>query len=59
MSDEESTTSNQQPQQQEQVLSVSTRRLNSFSPPDLEVLVGPNQRIYRFHALIWPATAHT
>jgi BTB/POZ domain len=50
MSDE-SASSNQQ-QKKQRVSSMSTRRLTSFSPPDLEILVGPEKRIYRYHALI-------
>jgi hypothetical protein len=44
----------QRPEQQDAVpLIVDAARLQSFDPSDLlEVLIGPKQRIYRFHALI-------
>lgn len=48
MTDNESDTPNRQLQQ----TSLSARRLKSFPSPDLEVLVGPKQRVYRYHALI-------
>ena len=32
--------------------SFMCRRLKSFSEPDLEVVVGPNQKTYKYHALI-------
>jgi len=32
--------------------SILTRRLKSFPPPNLEVLVGPNQQPFRYHAFI-------
>ena len=55
MSDEEADTPNSSPNRQPQLVSLSTRRLQSFPPPDLEVLVGPQQRIYRYHAVILAA----
>jgi len=30
----------------------SSRRLQSFPPPDLEVVVGPTERIYRYHSFL-------
>ncbi len=32
--------------------SLMCRRLQSFPEPDLEVVVGPNKRVYKYHALI-------
>ncbi len=32
--------------------SLMSRRLQSFPEPDLEVVVGPNKKVYKYHALI-------
>mmetsp|Transcript_33955 Transcript_33955/g.50384 ORF Transcript_33955/g.50384 Transcript_33955/m.50384 type:complete len:340 (-) Transcript_33955:19-1038(-) len=49
--DESTEDASDQKKKKEQSSSISTRRLNSFGIPDLEVLIGPKQRIYRYHAL--------